>query len=345
MRKTRKTMIVLADQLGAEIEQPALIVANPLVGQSLALPSDVQLGDTPDGAPAILWRIPPKLDRHGIQLDWGSGGRADQALWAFVDLAEMDDPTRFLAFAQRYGVLGLWPYVMPMGTKEFGIDYWVPSIVDGIRTPKRFPGPMLPDEARRIRHAGLELMRYEPIAEWRRWAAWLRATVDIAYQLRLGNLGTRDQWRVLDLASWYATDRSRQQANLAVFIQQRLLRWSGLTPIFQWTAETPSVALTLGGEEAVQKQRFSFQIDWPPNSLYSALIAQLLAVTVAGTHIAMCSRPGCGKRHSRPRKPRDDQPVYCSDECRKEARKATKRNSARKARQSPSRTDVASAPD
>jgi hypothetical protein len=330
VRTTRAKLVVTADHLDADIEHLPLVVANRLVGQPLAVPRDIRLGDTPDGEPAIWWQMPPSLDQYGIRHDWGSGGTAEQAFWRFVDLADVEDPERFVAFAQRFGTLGLWPYKTPMGKRVFGINYWVPSTVDGIQTPCRYSEPLGADEYLQIRQAGLEMIRYEPIAEWRRWAGWLRTAIEIAYQLRLGRLGTRQQWQALDVDFSFQKDSLQQRADLAQYVQQRLVHWSGLSPVFHWGVDGPRLALTLGGENTVQMPRSSFQIHWPPNSLYPALIAQLIALITAGKPIATCMK--CGKVHTRSRKARSDQPVYCSDECRHEAIKETKRKSADEAR-------------
>jgi hypothetical protein len=330
VRETRARLIVAADQLEAEIEHPPLVVTNPLMGQPLAIPCDIQLGDTPDGEPAVWWEMPPALDEYGLQWDWGDGGTPDQAFWRFIDLADAHDPEPFAAFARRFGTLGLWPYETPKGHRLFGVTYWVPSMLDGIRTPLRYSS--IPDhhESWRIKRAGLEKVHYEPIGEWRRWADWLRATVEIAFALRSGRLGAPAHWQALDADIDFSTDPRRQQKELARYIRERLLRWSGLTPAFRWDAGGPRVALELGGQDAVHMPRTSFQIDWPRNTLYPALAAQLLAVVTAGTPIAACSR--CGTVHARSRRARTDQPAYCSDECRHEARKATKRESAAETR-------------
>ena len=47
---------------GADLAQLGVAVAAPLLGGPLPVPRDVRLGDTPDGEPAILWRVPPPAD-------------------------------------------------------------------------------------------------------------------------------------------------------------------------------------------------------------------------------------------------------------------------------------------
>src|SRR5215203_4567447 len=93
--------------LGGDIYQPPLVLANPLQGQPLAIPREVRLGDTPEGEPAILWQLPGALDRYGICRDWGRGGAGALAFWWFLNLADANHTKRYLAFAQRFGTLGL----------------------------------------------------------------------------------------------------------------------------------------------------------------------------------------------------------------------------------------------
>lgn len=337
----RRAVTIRAGQLGVNLGAAGLAVANPLRGQPLAVPEDVRLGDTPEGGPAILWALPPR-GRYGKVRDWGDGGTAEQAFWAFLDLAEEQDPARFLAFARRFGPLGLWPYVTPDGQKVFGLDYWVPSIPDGIRTPWRWmtlrsAGPAT---TRRPGLPEIVVLVYEPVSEWRRWARWSRAVVEIAYALRLGECAPRRHWEALDLGSWFdpqdvggmirfATDRVRQREELAAVIQRRFLRWSGLVPALRWDGERPVLTIALGGEDAVLMRRTSGQQDWPENALFPALVARLVAIVMAGEPVAACSR--CDRIHPRRRKARSDQPAYCN-RCRIEARRATKRESNARAR-------------
>jgi hypothetical protein len=330
VRKTRAALVVAADQLDVDIDHPPLVVANPLQGQHLAVPSDVRLGDTPDGEPAIHWQLPPAVDKYETRFDWARGGTADQAFWAFVDLAAADDPSRFVSFAQRFGVLGLWPYKTPKGHPVLGISYWPPSILEGIQTPYRYSQPVDRAEYLRIIHDGVRCMRYEPVSEWRCWAGWFRTTIEIAFALREGRLGTKKQWEALDVDFPFSTDPAWQKTLLARYVQERIVHWSGLAPVLQWGDRGPSLALTLGGEDAIYMWRSSFQVNWPPNSLYPALVAHLLALLAAGTPMAACSN--CAKLHARSRRARSDQPSYCSDACRQEAIKATKRASAARTR-------------
>lgn len=330
---TRHAIGMAATSLRVRVRRLGLPVANPLHGQSLAVPRDVGLGDTPEGDPAIHWQEPPPLDELGIVLDWKAGGSPEQALWAFVELAHEARPERFLAFARRFGVLGLWPYRTPTGHKVAGLDYRVPSIPEGIWTPYRYATFEGRDAGKywEIREAGLLATRYEPIAEWRRWARWFRAVLRIGFELKADRPGRRAEWAALDWDFWFdpaivadvaqATDLTAQRRELARVIQGRFLSWSGLVPRLDWEGREPTLGLALGGWEPMVRRRTSLQQDWPENCLYPALVAQLIALLLAGGP-ASCSK--CGRLHPRVRKPRSDQPAYCPS-CRLEAQRQSKK--------------------
>lgn len=349
-QRQRQAVTRTADFLDVNLAGVGLALPNPLRGQALAVPRDVRLGDTPEGDAAILWNLPPSRDRFGLNRDWGEGGTAEQAFWAFLKLADEDDPARFVAFVRRFGTLGLWDYQTPDGHKVFELDYWVPSMPDGIQTPYRYT-TFWAGSYWEAQEEGLLSIHYEPTAEWRRWARWLAAAIGIAYELRSGRFGSRRHWAALDAdagfdvpvegerVSRFGTDATRQCRALANVIQRRFLRWSGLVPAFTWETSGPSVSLALGGRQAVLMRRASMQYDWPENCLFPALVAQLLASITAGQHLARCSRPSCNRLHQRNRRPRPDQASYCSDTCRVEARRKTKRESMARMRAEAKRRD------
>lgn len=330
-----------------QFDGAALVVGSPLLRERLAVPRDVWAGETLDGKPAIHWCVPPDADKHGVTQDWARGGTGAQAFWRFLDLARDDanvPGAEFVAFAKRFGVLGLWDHRTPKGSKIFGIDYWPPSIAEGIYTPKvewdhvvyyRLKAEGRHDEAERLTQT-----RYEPIAEWRRWAAWFNAALAITFDLRDGRSSRVQDWTALgwDIAVTVEDQRGGrrmvsvdlQRRELMRVIQGRFLKWSGLVPTIQWGDNGPGVSLALGGKDAIHMPRWSMQFDWPPNSLYPALVAQLIAVITAGpTAIATCDT--CGRLHPRTRKVRADQPKYC-DACKEDAIRETNARSAAKRR-------------
>lgn len=316
-----------------------LTIEPPPQRQPLAVPSDVRLGDTPDGEPAILWNIPPARDRLPYAPAWALGGYPEQAFWPFLDLAEEHAPERFVTFVRRFGPLGLWPYKTPDGHKVAGLDYWVPSIPDGIQTPLRHT--TVHGDMWALKEEGLLGILYEPVAEWRRWARWFSAVVEIALKLHADECSAREKWDVLGLGLWFesekwkspapafATDVPLQRRVLADVVQRRFLRWAGLAPVFLWDGKVPHFALARGGEHAVVMRRATGQVDWPENTLFPALVAQLIAVVRAAEPVARCST--CRRLHPRARRPRVDQPVYC-EFCRMDARRKTKRDSMARAR-------------
>ncbi len=313
-----------------DLDVTGLAVAGPLLTRPLAVPRDVRSGDTPEGEPAILWAVPPPADRLGITQQWAAGGTGRQAFWRFLDLADEHDPDRFVAFVRQFGVLGLWPYELPTRHKVFGLDHWVPSVTEGIWTPHRYTS-LHGNEYWELEEAGLLGMLYEPVSEWRWWARWFRAAVTITFELRAGRLAPRQAWTELNLgilfdpkwnprgAQRLATDVVAQRELFRGDVQTRFLKWSGLVPTFHWDEAGPRVTLALGGRSAIHMPRASMQHDWPENSLYPALVAQLLAVMAAGQPMAACSL--CGRIHPRRRQPRHDQPTYC-DPCLPKAGRA-----------------------
>jgi hypothetical protein len=328
-----------------------LVIGNHFQGQRLAVPRDVRLGDTPEGEPAILWSVPGFLSQdkrspdYG-QTDWATGAPTHKAIWAIVELESETDPERFVTFARRFGPLGLWPYrtgktnekgqEIRMSTlvDREGRDIWVPSIPNGIQTPPRYTTLPLPGHEfltfAEVREA-LKL-RYEPISEWRRWAGWTRAILQIALALRDGQLGTREQWAVfgIDLGDeWFGRryrDLKRQQQAVTQLLQSRFLKWSGLVPAIRWLGECPTIELAFGGPHAVLMPRSSFEQEWPENALFPALVAHLLTIITGDSKVATCTT--CGLPH---RRQRITSRAYCKD-CKEKAIKANKRRSASKTR-------------
>lgn len=340
----RQTITVAADQAGADIGRAALVVSSPRRGQGLAVPPEVWLGDTPEGEPALLWNIPPLIDRdqYRDEREWRTGGTPDQAFWAFLELAGNTEPAAYLTFAQRFGTLGLWPYETQDGKKEFGLDYWVPSDTVGLYTPDRYTVVTADslNAYNRLKAESRHTALYEPVAEWQRWARWTRAIVELAMVLRRGQFGKREQWASLDLDHYFQpelwrlglrgfpTDIGWQREQLGGVIQNRYLRWSGFEPAVSWEGDRPTVSLTAGERRPLWKRRASMQVDWPENTLFPALTAQLLAIVTSGSPVAACSL--CGRIHQRSRIARQDRAVYC-DACRQEAtRKASRESVARR---------------
>ncbi len=351
-RRLTRAMVESRAQ-GAHLDRIGVAVTSPLITMPLPVPLDIRLGDTPEGLPAILWRWPPPTDEYGLRHAWNYGGTSAQAFWSFLDLADEPRASAFLAFAKRYGVLGLWPYETVDGHRIFGLNHWVPSVTEGVMTPDRYV-ILRSDERYEIERQGLLGMMYEPIAEWKQWATWFRAVVLIAFELRNDRIGTRSNWAALgwDFAfdparykdsSRFISDVAMQRDTLVHHIQDRFLKWSGLVPVVQWSGKSIALTISLGGNDAVQVPQRGMRHDWPENCLFPALVVQLLATLTAGVHIAACSFPGCGRLHQRTRKPRPDQPASC-DECRPIAERERKRAWAYRARSAVKAEENPSAP-
>jgi hypothetical protein len=319
-----------------------LVIPNPLRGQRLAVPHDVRLGDTPEGEPAILWKIPPENLDHPTRHDWRDGGEVPDAFQRFLKLRDETRPEKFVDFVRRFGPLGLWPYVLPGTTREkvLGMEYWVPSIPDSVQTPYRYTVMHSGEEERYLRENGLLWMMYEPVSEYRRWSRWVNAAFEIAGCLKAHRPAPRASWTAADndllfdikTSGWaeqFPTNVRAQRIWYTNMIQSRFIKWSGIVPVLRWADGPANVGLALGGRWAVTMPRASMVLDWPENILFPALTALLLAFTCGSWNLASCSR--CGELFPTKRKPLTDQPHY-REQCKLPSRRDVQNRSARRTR-------------
>jgi len=164
------------------------------------------LGDTESGSP-LEWRTPQRIWTFGKRLVLEDGAivlRVDlphdghralpdfELLSEFVRLAdESVAETRVLAFARRWGLLGLCPHGLPRTHDRNRIPYsigfglwligdWTCS--SGVETP-------------------------EPIEGWRYWARQARALVALIASLRMDDVGAIEHWETLwSPGSWVHGD-------------------------------------------------------------------------------------------------------------------------------------------
>lgn len=317
-----------------------LVVPNPLRNQALAVTHDVRLGDTPENDPAIWWTIPPFNEGHVTRHDWKDGGSVSAAFRAFRKLEDAQRHADFVRFVQRFGPLGLAPYRTADGSTAAGLDYWVPTMVNTIMTPRRFTEIRTGAEYEYILEHKLLGILYEPISEYRRWSKWLNGVIAVADKLKNGGVASRSHWANLDLDwlfdhtvnGWepqFPQNATVQRIWLGRVVQERFVRWSGIAPVFHWMGDKPEVALTLAGPDAVTIPPHSMSLDWPENMVFPAITATLMALLAGHWNRAVCSL--CGKDFETERKPRDDQPHYC-DDCKVLNRKEIQKKSSQKRR-------------
>jgi hypothetical protein len=309
-----------AEQTGLDVGAASLLVADPLAGAHLAVPSQVRIREH-----RLEWQI---------ESGWTAGVVADECLWRFLRLADRETPEdRFKEFAESYGVLGL------------GID-GKPGVADGT-----FPPHEETDGA---------CWFGESLEDWRAYATNAKALLLLTLALRrgqpfnlrrvLGEVGIDLPTPVQD-SSTSAPPMRRYLgpafllANLELspedppvprpIAEQRMwighylslvwLRHAGITPRVRWEEVEPRVTLGLS-EWAYQREVSA----WPVNSLFSVLAAQLASLICSSEYLGQCS--GCGRLYQAERRPRRDQPHYCSEPCREDARRRAKRESAARRR-------------
>ncbi|MDP9359196.1 MAG: hypothetical protein M3R02_28715 [Chloroflexota bacterium] len=331
MGRSRKGLKTAAAEIGMAVEVTTLAVADPLRGVRLAVPTEIRVREG-----RLEWRIDP---------DWQEGAPADQCLWAFLRLADDKGDAGVVAFARRYGVLGIGADGKP-GTAGGGF----PPTIDG----------------------GESAWFSEPLQSWRAHARNAKAVLTLAMELRRGHL--IDPRRVLKEAGFdrvtfdypveppyfegdpptatpylrtlqllepkvfvnnmdpHAGQKGRmpkslddQRGWLASYIGLVWLRNAAISPHVVW--EGQAARMTLGLSEG---RSLGYLSAWPPNTLFSVLTAQLAGVVCSGERLGRCD--GCGQIYKGEQRPRADQPHYCGTMCRDEAVKRTKRESAARRR-------------
>ncbi len=310
----------------------------PLLTQSLAVPPWIDIGDTPEGEPALWWRPGPTKTRYP---EWKLGGSSSAAFWRLLDLADQNDSANFLVYARTFGPLGLWPLRTSDGHPVSGFEeHWVPSAPEGIRTPLRFEAERDLIRLRSAIDSGHLDVMYEPLSEWRHWASCLRATARLFVDLVRDKVGRRRDWAMIGFEFGYqglrwmeyyddfARNITKQRAELARYVDSKFLRWSGLTPRMEWVSARPQYLLDYHGEDSRAFNAKGMRARWPPNSLFPALVAQLLSLTSVGSKLYVCEEPDCGQLYERVIAPRPGAPVRCR-KCAATAHRADKAKWAR----------------
>jgi hypothetical protein len=286
----------------------------------MAVPSEVRLSPWEDFSQGyIAWRV--MKGRHDlVALEIGEpyeefvfteGRPARGCLSRFVKLADASDE-EIAAFAGQWGVLG------------FCAEHDLPGA----------HGSCYPNYKLAVGD-----WFHDPTDKWRALARRLRAILRVADALLKGQLRSVKDWEALwpgmgkraEDPHWWTGGEVEAQ-NLVAAAVTSLVAKSGIAPCVWWhpTKRRYEFGLDLGGsavpKASAQPRRAPFI--WPRGSLYPVLIAQL-AAAVTGGKLTRCAWEGCrepfdwaaaGYR----RQPRSNVGAYCSEECRKEARRAQK---------------------
>ncbi len=250
----------------------------------------------------------------------------------FVQLAEATDQEEFVAFAERFGVLGLHHLTSAEtihGGYQWDNDVWVPGLVS----------PLVDVDAR-----AHEQWYWGPLAVWRAYAREAQMIQQAAFNLKREKLVDNRTWRKwhdlpglaeLNLAQydsdaphWVPSKEDRERARaagktpssffggpsmwpltnadkvneqrgaLALVVTRRWLNFASLRPALRWYVnDDPRISLV----PTVQRT----------DALFSTL-AFLLAMTIcAGDRLIVCARCGNPYLYEGKTKPRENQPHYC----------------------------------
>lgn len=257
--------------------------------------------------PAELVSRGGNLDRHIVGLTWylpetvqlvedgilwnGQGGsvrpRADM-LEAFLRLADATDD-RVLAYARRWGVLGICKHELPFGLPLHTDEFCMPQRWQGW-DPPRGPGG------------------WEPIKSWRDFSRQAGALLRLAAQLHRDRKGqAEDVSTVLSTMPQSLKDTypvvfgqpretiEQQRGFVAAFIREWL--WLGSVRLdFRWYGH--GARIEFGG----------FGLHY---GLFGALAVQLILAISRSDGVVFCS--GCGEAYLPQRRPKARQRNYCAD--------------------------------
>lgn len=280
--------------------------AHPLIPMTVALESDL-----------LVWSMDTSLKAEFLRAKRPPAN----LLSKFVGLNRGPrDPERLVAFATKWGVLGICPHGLPH-THE------LPDVENGDRMVSCLKlGGMKESELSQrtkqyLRLEDLPLKDFvfsEPVEIWWSLAAEAEAILAIAGMLRgvPPRPGLPSQWaRILDRTiSLYPDQYVEEKTDLPITGPERIaeersrivsavgewLSWGRVMPVFMWPPGSAPTVSFIGGHTI--------------HGLFGALAWQLaLALGRRETQMWLCS--GCGLPFSPSRRPRVDQRRYCS-ECR-----------------------------
>jgi hypothetical protein len=233
----------------------------------------------------------------------------ERCLWEFIDLG-IKPEEEILAFANARGVLGLCRHDMP-ASHNAPADEWLREDED--RAQEAI-----------IKGYRCTMQRREPIAAWRLWAQRFRAVLSIAAELAYDRPGSTADWEVLH--SMVRDEPSGSYPTLEVYRGESLEdEWGRLHDVLDYWTRIGQVCPVpqWGGLQGLR-------LVLAGKGLFGMLAAQLVTVVSSHQGVVKCSR--CRRLTATRHKPRRDQPVYCSDDCRHEAMKEVVRESQRRRR-------------
>ncbi len=300
----------------------------------------------PSGILLLEWRFPTPSEEGEFLLNgWRIGAPIQDSLWNFVRLEDSDD-NAVLSFAQKYGVLGPCKHKQP-GVHDGCIPLW---FIYKDQPDQRWYFEQISTWRRQIKMIrsclaianALNNDQETRVGDWLTFLArhifddhcdrMLSEAVKVTSSHVLGKyldlvgaiyeqIEEIGDQTFMGSAAGISKARESFRSNLEkwlVLIDQRslladhLTYWmdiASLTPTMIWTngIGRPKVGMNLAGSAGVPPAIGSF---WPPNSLYTVLIAQLASVLTSQHGVAYCD--SCHNPYE-PKRLRSDRPNYCTN--------------------------------
>ncbi len=321
---------VRLDLGGVDTTALRLDIEHPLVSGRLPVP-EVRFAENP---PRLVWWAA----QVGVSPPLGD------CLGSFLKLVDAAD-TEIVAFAQQWGVLSLCGH----GCPALHHSYLGPPC--RLRTLDRSSQMLLSEHHWDGRAKRGPDLYWEPLAMWRRYARRLQALLGLAADLRAKSETSSDDWDDLfwevdiyddsesesdeSLCSpdyWCPPSMYRQlppkrerlsdehYGSLSTRVTE-LFEEAGVAPALTWEGLVPRLALRPTDVQG-SPERFC--------RLFSVLVCQAIAAITAKNgplRCSWCTRPFEARGD---RRPRADRGTYCSEPCRRAARREQKNASDRR---------------
>ena len=217
----------------------------------------------------------------------------------FIQLADADEQN-ILKYARRWGFLELCREHWEPASHIHDCEPFVPfrTVVFGTTT------------AVATEHRAKLLASGEPVSEWRRFARFGRALLNIAGNLYEGKIGSDEDWDTLHFdeagfIGWnYAKDRYKdkkfpdldRERTLVASGVNYWLTGGGVQPNVSWRGLRPVI---------------TFECRRPYGKLFANLAIQLMMAVSQADALAICS--ACGQSYMPLRRPKTGQRRYCSN--------------------------------
>lgn len=281
----------------------------PMQSGRLFVPQDIQLdGDS------LTWPWVPPWVAQGDERRVTYRQAKPGMLADFIRLHGTDDET-ILAYARKWGVLGLCEHSLPCSHNQGTSG---PSCLPMLVTP-------LPREGSAFR-----LM--EPLEDWRMWSRKAQSLINVGARLNQGKLPREEDWQMFNVwpveAACYLRRAEGEPftetvTNARADLAKELDGWISIgqvRPRISWRKDKEG------------KARFSLDAVSSGPNLFGLLALNIAVAIAAGDGekgLAVCS--GCGHSYIPSRRPNPSRQNYC-EAC---GRKAAQREASRRYRHTP----------